>query len=599
MEQVDIRKYFLHGSNSEPQHPSIYLNNWRYRDLTKSEAQELLCSLITDHPPKDSNLAKKVESSKSGMEIGLLTQDGKLKFYNWWELIDCFDADFLRLLSKGIKFRIAMKPITPEEFAEYEWKVWLRLAEIKGCDVKSLIFRRTSHYSSKTLLRKYLQYLSKYRNIIVRREDRGYRFVIIQKAWEVNQLQFYPAALVQVQGKTEKSPSSLYFVPKTHKNEIKGRPITSAPHSNPDLGRKVNAWLKEVPHIAKSSSEHVMLNWELIPFKYNNWYTLVGDIDSLYTSVPLTELRKAFQFFGKKPPSIRTLQNVVKFYGNTYIQPDGLSQGESSSPALANLYCYYKEHYTIESGWIKSLNVLYRRYVDDIFLLGDSEESLKAAKRLVDSLFFPLKLNWNQIQPFAQHQYMSNTTTLVPQGKKERIVLSFLNRKGDIPPDLGAVPKTSLRNRINSFLATWQQYASRHPNWETINSFVDCSNDPELKALCRIEKLCNNYSITFIKLKEIIHNFGNMWKKPPMVEFTFQYHPLLESAQGRKAMQQILNPIAIAKLGKKLTSIRTQKWCVRWKTKNIIELGPYFTFRPGKAVKITDDGSRGTSETVS
>jgi len=90
-----------------------------------------------------------------------------------------------------------------------------------------------------------------------------------------------------------------------------------------------------------------------------------------------------------------------------------------------------------------------------------------------------------------------------------------------------------------------------------------------------------------------------MWKKPPMVEFTFQYHPLLESAQGRKAMQQILNPIAIAKLGKKLTSIRTQKWCVRWKTKNIIELGPYFTFRPGKAVKITDDGSRGTSETVS
>ena len=60
------------------------------------------------------------------------------------------------------------------------------------------------------------------------------------------------------------------------------------------------------------------------------------------------------------------------FEGNFYDQMDGVAMGSSLGPALVNLFMGYHEQ-----KWLQSLEecelILYRRYVDDIICIFNSE----------------------------------------------------------------------------------------------------------------------------------------------------------------------------------------------------------------------------------
>jgi retron-type reverse transcriptase len=126
--------------------------------------------------------------------------------------------------------------------------------------------------------------------------------------------------------------------------------------------------------------------------KYSDWYYLQLDIKSFYTRIDqkilLHKLSEALQ--QKDNRIARMLESFIcrDYDGH---RPDcGIPQGPVASGFLANLYL---------DGIDKQMHskkIVYRRYVDDLFLLSPCEEELKDCKVSLDKLLQELKLELNK-----------------------------------------------------------------------------------------------------------------------------------------------------------------------------------------------------------
>ena len=124
----------------------------------------------------------------------------------------------------------------------------------------------------------------------------------------------------------------------------------------------------------------------------HNLYMASLDVESLFTNIPLEETIMNYvndlfsnNFYGGKL-SRKDLHNLVKiattessfiFDNKLYKQIDVVAMGSPLGPTLANAFlCHYEQIWLSECP-SQFKPVVYRRYVDDIFVLFKSKEHLK------------------------------------------------------------------------------------------------------------------------------------------------------------------------------------------------------------------------------
>ena len=181
-------------------------------------------------------------------------------------------------------------------------------------------------------------------------------------------------------------PGILYGLPKVHKENIPIRPILSSiktPSYNMSkyLVPMINPWSRNEYTVNDSFSFASEIN----NYKYSDSDILASfDIKSLYTNIPLIEtiniiidlvfanynlfnLFNKFQF--KKFLEITLLDTYFFFNKNLYKQVDGLAMGSPIAPVLANIFLCFHEEKWLRDCPIHFKPKLYRRYIDDTFLI--------------------------------------------------------------------------------------------------------------------------------------------------------------------------------------------------------------------------------------
>ena len=188
---------------------------------------------------------------------------------------------------------------------------------------------------------------------------------------------------------TGSQPGIIYGLPKIHKKDTPLRPILSTigtPNYNMSkfLVTKL-AHLAESDLMVKDSFSFVN---EIRSIDNNNYHMASFDIRSLFTNIPLNEtcdiiLEKIFcscdvyDGFSKQDMK-KMLDNCVKnnlfiFDEELYFQKDGAPMGGCVSPTLANIFLSCCENKWLSECPVDFKPVLFRRYVDDIFLLFRSK----------------------------------------------------------------------------------------------------------------------------------------------------------------------------------------------------------------------------------
>ena len=192
-------------------------------------------------------------------------------------------------------------------------------------------------------------------------------------------------------------PARLYGLPKMHKftgnnvRDIPFRPILSA------LGTTSYNTAKYLDEILQP----------LIPDRYSckdtfaflediksvspeivNKYMVSFDVTSLFTNIPLDEtLDLAVNLIMTNRPDLKCSKRDLKtlflhatskthflFNGKYYDQIDGVAMGSPLGPTLANLFMgHHERHWLEEFAQINGNILFYRRYVDDIFAVFESE----------------------------------------------------------------------------------------------------------------------------------------------------------------------------------------------------------------------------------
>ena len=181
-------------------------------------------------------------------------------------------------------------------------------------------------------------------------------------------------------------PGILYGLPKVHKQNVPLRPILSAIGT---CGYKLSKFL--LPFIEPITKNEFTVKdsfsfvEELKGFQNcGNYFMASFDIKSLFTNVPLDEtinivadslysadmsVLSLSKIYFKTLLELAVKDVLFLFNGNLYSQVDGIGMGNPLGPTLANAFlCHH------EKNWLNDCPphfqpILYRRYVDDTFLL--------------------------------------------------------------------------------------------------------------------------------------------------------------------------------------------------------------------------------------
>ena len=192
----------------------------------------------------------------------------------------------------------------------------------------------------------------------------------------------------------------MYFLPKIHKSRTKppGRPIVSGVDGPTEkISKLVDHWLqgfvKSLPSHIKDSTHmlHILQDWneKYGPFPQNTLLVTI-DVVGLYSNIPHEDLKSALTHFlnnsveRKVPPANRVLElaehvlenNVFRFDGDLFLQVFGTAMGTPLAPSAANLFMGWLETQLLASSPVPIQEELWKRFIDDIFLLwmGSEEE---------------------------------------------------------------------------------------------------------------------------------------------------------------------------------------------------------------------------------
>ncbi|XP_065893417.1 uncharacterized protein [Dysidea avara] len=191
----------------------------------------------------------------------------------------------------------------------------------------------------------------------------------------------------------------IYFLKKLHKTPISVRPIVSSTQSpTSNLSHFMDILLKPIvktiPHILTNSTQ---LLQELTPMKVPDNTILTSlDVSSLYTNIPTEEaieiiLKYLEEAETPQQPPLQLLREILNFIlkyncftfcNLSFLQIQGVAMGTKMAPNFANLFMTnFEEKYILQQT---TKPFLYRRYIDDIFLIWtDTSEKLKS---LIDNI---------------------------------------------------------------------------------------------------------------------------------------------------------------------------------------------------------------------
>ena len=86
-------------------------------------------------------------------------------------------------------------------------------------------------------------------------------------------------------------------------------------------------------------------------------------------------------------------------FNDTYYQQiDGVAMGSPLGPTFANLFLVYYEHNSLKNCPLQFKPKLYRRYVDDIFLMFEKKEHVKKFLRYMNSRHRNIKFTFEEEQ---------------------------------------------------------------------------------------------------------------------------------------------------------------------------------------------------------
>ena len=204
----------------------------------------------------------------------------------------------------------------------------------------------------------------------------------------------------------------MYGLPKIHKKDTPIRPILSAINTP---GYNLAQYL--VPVIAPlTTSEFTVRDTftfveEITKIDSKNTFMASFDVKSLFTNIPLEEtisiiINELFQnkevlevklensgdivYYNKTDfkslLDLATLENHFIFNEDIYCQVDGVAMGSPLGPTLANAFMCHLEKAFLKSFPEDQLPLIYKRYVDDVFLVFRSEEHVEPFLKFMNSL---------------------------------------------------------------------------------------------------------------------------------------------------------------------------------------------------------------------
>jgi hypothetical protein len=202
------------------------------------------------------------------------------------------------------------------------------------------------------------------------------------------------------------APGVLYGLPKVHKENWPIRPILSACNTPTyDLAKFLVPILNPITKNNFTVSNVFPFINELTQFKAQNTFMATFDVKSLFTQIPLNEtidicVNELFKYLDgskedemdlltvdykgkhsyftkkdfKKMLELASLDMHFIFNSTLYKQVDGVAMGSPLGPTLANAFmCYWEEKWLSDCP-TSFKPLMYRRYVDDIFLIFSSPE---------------------------------------------------------------------------------------------------------------------------------------------------------------------------------------------------------------------------------
>jgi hypothetical protein len=238
--------------------------------------------------------------------------------------------------------------------------------------------------------------LSQYKDLL---DENEFKFITEQKDFKL--MQFYITA-------------------KVHKLPVKSRPIVptmcwTTHNISVWLSDELNPLVKRIPTILKDTTQMLFnLKDPILKsncFKHKDSLWLVScDVEALYPSMDIQTGLKLLNMFLEmqdyQPVERRNfllkaaeyvLRNMyIHFNGKIYKQKFGAAMGSSFVPPYANIFMHMLEMESV-SGWtLTNCMLLYRRFIDDIFMIiNGTEQNVKAVIADLNTMDDAIRLTHN------------------------------------------------------------------------------------------------------------------------------------------------------------------------------------------------------------
>ena len=381
---------------------------------------------------------------------------------------------------------------------------------------------------------------------ILRHEDKVNRLLRkLQKEGAINEYTFHSLY------SSGSQPGIMYGLPKVHKPEVPLRPILSAIGThNYNISKFLVPILAPITMSEFCVKDSFSFAKELSEITIHDGVMASFDVKSLFTNIPLNEtieicISNLFVndddivngFNKKQMKGLLTLAaNDCMFLFNEkfYVQIDGCAMGSPIGPSLANIFLSHYEKIWLQDCPTNFKPLLYRRYVDDTFLIFKKQEHIQ---------LFLEYLN-------AKHQNIEFTAEIENNKKLPFLDIEICHDRNGFQTSIYRKPTfTGLCTKFTSFIPI--QYKRNLVSTLTYRAFKICSSyvnfHTEVTYLRKL--LFNNgfpFNFTDIHIGKVINSMIlDNYKQKTTVEKKVIYFPISytgpHSFNLRKKLKDLFN----------------------------------------------------------
>jgi hypothetical protein len=459
-------------------------------------------------------------------EIGFLV-DGKVTFVHWW-LLDIEVWETARFFSRGSS-----------------WRMWLAGEKVKEIDGNLQASWRYADVVSRRDLGRWKRSLVN-SGWVVRKEDRGKRFVFLPTSWEQEQWSSEVKSRgLKLVGNCKSSKTGVYFLPKTHKASLSGRCIEA--HGKGKNLRKASE-MKAFKEFSKNmpwscnSLEGFSAQLNRLGKGKDAFANLSGDVDKLFPSVHTQELlRLVKEKIGSKvEASIKKWLDsyTLSFAGKCWTIGSGLPIGHPWSPIVADFYLCCKEEKFVQ--WLEERGGSLARYVDDSVFSRHRGGStpINELREKYETALKPLTVSWvgdtRNFHRFKQDlRVLDMDLSTMSRGWPTRGVTYAEKGRG---LGGGCLPRSTWKGIARQLVTRLAEIESLSSGGSVEGSLKDFASGLWTPALRDKVKSWSEVGKGGV-LRKVISEFKPTSRpKPVKAKCYLEYHPYWDTKKGRKAL---------------------------------------------------------------